>query len=189
MAGPIEDFLRDVRFENFFDTMISAGWFKYFFPFLLMYAITLTILEKISIFQDEENKNKKPIRVIIAFVFSITTVAFPVNNEGYTFGDLINSLFPGVGIFAMGILGLYIIAAMMGKDLFTFLDEGGENDKYVKYLLGALGVIWVIIYFGRGLGYWDFGDVSNNWFIDLLKDPFLWIIAIMILMYNWINSD
>ena len=189
MAGPVEDFLSDVDFESVIKVFEKGGWFQYFFPFLLVYAIVLTILEKVKIFEDSDDKSKKPIRIVIATVFSLVSVAFPVNDSGVTLGDVINQLFPGVSVFAMGILGLYIITAMMGSDLFKFLDgTDEEKNKYIKWTIGGLGVIWVIAYFGDAMGFFE-GDLSDNIIIDILKDPMLWIIVLMILLFSWINKD
>ncbi len=189
MAGPVEDFLSDVDFESVLNIFKDGGWFQYFFPFLLVYAIVLTILEKVKIFEDSDDKSKKPIRIVIATVFSLVSVAFPVNDSGVTLGDVINQLFPGVSVFAMGILGLYIITAMMGSDLFKFLDgTDEEKNKYIKWTIGGLGVIWVVAYFGDAMGFFE-GDLSDNIIIDILKDPMLWIIVLMVLLFSWINKD
>lgn len=191
MSGPISDYLADVNFESFIDIMKDGDWFKYFFAFLLIYAIVFTILEKVKIFKDEEGKsNKKAVRIIIAFIFSLFAVAFPVNDNGDFLGDVIATLFPGVGVFAMGILGLYIVAAMMDADLFSFLD-GTDNkyNKYIKWVLGGIGTLWVVYYFGSGMGYWEDDSLTNNFLVDILKDPFLIIIVIVVLLFYWINSD
>lgn len=188
MAGPVSEFLNDMEFENFFETLRGAGWMEYFFPLLLVYAIVFTILENVSIFQDTEQKSKKPIRVVIALAFSIIAIAFPVNDSGATIGSVISELFPGVGVFAFGILGLYIVTAMMGIDLMQFLDNEGQN-KWIKYVLGGIGFIWVVFYFGEAMRWWNGVSWGNNWFVDLITDPFLWILVIAILLFYWISSE
>ena len=184
MTGPLTNALSNIDFQGIIDSLKESGWLQYFFPFLLVYAITYVVLDKIKLF---EGKEKKPVRVIISLVFAITSIAFDVT-EGHTLGDLLYSLFPGVSALSVAILGLYIIMAMFDVDPMKF--TGNENtDKIIKITLGVIGIIWLIYYFGLGLGYWDNVSWQDNFVIRLLEDPTLWILVVMYFTFKWISSD
>ncbi len=184
MAGPVTDFLSSLDFTSIVGTFNTYGWTNIFFPFLLIYAIVFTILDNVEIFK---GGNKKKIRIVIALIFAIISVAFPINDNNDTIGDLISVLFPGVGAITMGILGLYIVAGMMGKDLLGFLDDP-EHNKWVKYVLGGVGALFVLFYFGKGMG-WFSSSITDNFFVRLILDPGLWILVILFLLFRWVTDD
>lgn len=197
MASSISDWLRDVRFEDFLYDLETTGWFAYVFPFLIVYSVIFTILNKVEIFAD-----KKPVKVIIALVFALTSVYFPISEAsscglGYggghaydgncSLGDLMATLFPGVTAFSMGILALYIIAAMLGVDLSDLFGDG-KKPNIVTYVLGGLGVLFVVYYFGLGFGWWDYGYDGTN-FAEFFEDPLLYILIIFGLFFWYISKD
>jgi len=184
MAGPLTNALNSIDFQSIINSLRNSGWLQYFFPFLLVYAITYVVLDKIKLF---EGKEKKPVRVIISLVFAITSIAFDVT-QGHTLGDLLYNLFPGVSALSVAILGLYIIMAMFDVDPMEFTGDK-DIDKYIKITLGVIGVIWLIYYFGLGLGYWNNVNWQDNFVIRLLKDPTLWILVVMYFTFKWISSD
>ncbi len=188
----ILDSLSEVDFADFFFDLEQFGWFHYVFPFLLVYAIVLTILNQVEIF-----KKNKSVRVIIALVFALFSVAFPIS-DGYceysqtggacTIGDLMISLFPGVTAFSLGVLALYIVAAMLGVDLTEFISKDKPN--VVHYVLGGIGTIFVIYYFGRGFGWFDgYGSASDFWLVRLLYDPLFYILIVFGLIFWWVSKE
>lgn len=193
----ISDFIADADLRSFFFDLADAGWFHYVFPFLLVYALVLTILNRVEIFQ----KNKA-VRIVIAAIFGIFAIAFPISEgpcgspiagnfgitNGCTIGDLMISLFPGVTAFSIGILALYIVAAMLGVDLMSFLGKDESNQQVMRYILGFIGLIFVIFYFGLGYGWWDNFN-SNFWLFEILRDPLLYIIIIFALLFFWISGE
>ena len=189
----VSDALSDVDFGDFIDALWDGGWYQYVFPFLLVYAVVFTILNYIELFED-----KKPVRVIIALVFALFAIAFPITGDGdcvgrgcgETLGDLMMALFPGVSAFVVAILALYIIAGMLGVDLADFLGTG-EKPNVISYVLIGLGVLVVIYYFAMGFGWGGFGDSGGIWgdIEDFFSDPFLYIIILAGLFFWWISRD
>lgn len=197
----LSDELSDIEFDEFIDALYDGGWFDFVFPFMLVYAVVLTILNKVEIFED-----KKAVRVIIALVLALFSIAFPINgdfdscNVGHysngceTLGSLMMTLFPGVSAFAMGVLALYIVVAMMGIDLMEFFSpEDKDNNKWIKYILGAIGLFVVVYYYARGFGWdgFDSGD-SGDWLWGddgLLRDPFLYMVIVFGAVFFWISTD
>jgi hypothetical protein len=192
MASPILDAISSVDFYSFIYSLIDGGWIEFFFPFLLIYAIVLTIMNRAEVF-----KGNKATRVIIALVFALFSVSFPISRTcnldvtlslGYcTLGSYMTALFPGVSLFAIGVLCLYIIAALLGKDLTSFL---GKDNPAVVYVLGGIGaliVLWqwasAFFDFGYGYGYYDF------WLLRLLQDPILYIVILFIVLFWWISKE
>lgn len=184
------DSLESVDFYGFINALIYGGWVEFFFPFLLIYAIVLTIMNRVEVF-----KGNKATRVIIALVFALFSVSFPVSQTcnidttsqlGYcTLGSYMTALFPGVSLFAIIILALYIIAALLGRDLTEFLGKGNNT---VIYVLGGIGAF--IILWQWGSAFFDFGGgYGDNWFIELLQDPILYIIILFMLLFWWISKE
>lgn len=188
--GFLSDRLSDMNIVGFIFDLKSAGIYNYVFPFILVYAIVFTILRSapIKVFQ-----NNKATQVIIAFIFAMFSVAFPINESGQTIGYLLSKLFPGVTAFTMGILALYIILAMLGVDLMKFFGDKDENNAWIKYILGGLGLFVVIFYYGSGFGWWGENDSGVlDWLIGsngLLQDPLLYILIIFGALLWWIGSE
>ena len=197
--GSLTDRLSEVDFSEFIDALNDGGWFEYVFPFLLVYAVVLTILNKVEIFKD-----RKGVRVIIALVFALFSIAFPITGDFNsctigkysdgceTLGSMMMTLFPGVTAFSMGILALYIVVAMMGIDLTEFFGKDSDDDnKWIKYILGGLGLFVVIYYYARGFGWGGFEN-SDNWLFGedgWLRDPFLYILIVGGFVFYWISTD
>lgn len=187
--GSVSEFFEDVDFEEFLDALYDGGWFEYVLPFMLIYAVVLTILNKVELFKD-----KKPVRVIIAAVFGLFAIAFEIPGSGNnTLGDLMMALFPGVSAFTVGVLALYIVVAMLGVDLTKFFGEGEDSNKFIMWILGALGLFVVIYNYGVGLEWWGDGDYGWwDWLIGydgILRDPMLYILVLFGLFFWWVTKD
>lgn len=199
MASTLSDWIREANFEDILFNLEQYGWFHFVFPFLLVYAVVFTVLNKVEIFDQ-----RKPVKVIVAMVFSFFAVVFPISDEsrcgvngvsnfdaislaggGCTVGDIMISLFPGVTAFSIAILALYIIAAMLGVDLTKFF--GSEKDAWIRYVLGFIGVLVVLYYFALGFG-WD-GFESSGAISEFFKDPLLYIIIVFGLFFWFVSRD
>ncbi len=182
MVSTVSDWMGDLDFRSFFDSLEQGGWFEYVFPFMLVYAIVFTIMNQVSLFKD-----KKSIKVIIALVFALFSVAFPISESGETLGFLMSKLFPGVTAFTMGILALYIVVAMLGVDLMEFFGKDNDNNNYLKWVLGGLGLIVVVYYYALGFG-WSGFDGSSD-IEDFFRDPSLYILILFGLFFWWVTKD
>lgn len=182
-ANTLSNLLADMDLPGLIINLERYGWFHIVFPFLLVYAIVFTILNQISLFEE-----RKPVKVIVAFVFAIFSVSFPINAFGETIGDLMILLFPKVTAVTMGILSLYIIAAMLGVDLMSFLGKDNENNNIIRYILGAIGLLIVGYYFGIAMDWWR-DDFRNLWLIQLLTDPLLWVIVVFVFFFWYLSKD
>ncbi len=177
----VSDWLDDFDFESdLISPLMDNGWYQYLFPFLLIYAVLITILNNVPMFE----KNKA-VKVIISLVISLFAIAFPIEDGGNTIGDLMIALFPGVTAFSIGILALYIVAAMLGVDLMKFLGDG-EKDKWLRYVLGAAGLAVVVYYYAIGFGWegWDGSDAE-----EFFEDPLLYILIVAAFTFYIISRD
>lgn len=178
----LSDWLNDFDFKSdFIDPLIDNGWFEFLFPFLLVYAVVLTIMNQVELFKD-----KKSVKVIIALVVSLFSIAFDIDNEGHTLGSFMMALFPGVTAFSIGILALYIVIAMLGVDLTKFFGKDADENKWIMYLLGILGVGVVIYYYAKGFG-WD--GYKGSDLQEFLEDPLLYILVIGAAVFYFITKD
>lgn len=196
--GTISEVLSGLDFGSFLVSLQQGGWFDFVFPFMLVYAVVFTILKNVELFKD-----KKSVRIIIALVFALFSIAFPITSEtncgfvggsyqsgvvpGCTIGSLMMTLFPGVTAFSFGILALYIIIAMLGVDLTKFFGDKDEYNKYVVWILGGLGLIVVVYYFSLAFGWTGFNTGSE---IDrFFKDPMLYILILFGVFFWWVTKD
>ncbi len=196
--GTISDMLSSLDFSNFIFSLQQGGWFDFVFPFMLVYAVVFTILNNVGLFKD-----KKAVKVIIALVFALFAIAFPITDNtscgfigtnyqsgvvsGCTLGALMMTLFPGVTAFAFGILALYIVIAMLGVDLTKFFGDDNDKNNYLKWILGFLGLIVVLYYYALGFG-WD-GFSSSGELNAFFTDPFLYILILFGVFFWWVTKD
>lgn len=184
--------LGNLDFRNLLIDLEQYGWFQYVFPFLLVYAIVFTILNQVKLFEE-----RKSVRIIIALVIALFAIAFPITGDAVscgiggggttcqTLGDFMMALFPGVTAFTMGILALYIVAAMLGVDLMKFF-EGEKENKWIKYILGGLGVFVVVFYYAKGFG-WT--GLEGSFIADIFSDPLLYIIILFGVIFYMITKE
>lgn len=193
----ISSWFSEVDFSSFLFNLEQNDWFAYVFPFLIVYTVIFAVLGKVELFKD-----KKSAKVIIAIIFSLFAIAFPISDEntcgiyggghalngGCSIGDLMISLFPGVTAFSVGILGLYLVAAILGVDLMKILGEDEKDQKIIRLVLGALGLIIVLYYFARGFGWDGFGGTGGG-IEEFFTDPLLYMIIVFGLFFYYVGKD
>lgn len=194
--GVIGEKLSEIRFDQFIGQLSTGGWFQYVFPFMLVYAVVLTVLNQVKVFED-----RKSVKVIVAMIFALFAIAFPISDNdscglntnswaqsspGCTLGDMMMTLFPGVTAFTLGILALYIVAAMLGVDLMHFFGNN-NRDNWLRYILGGLGILVVAYYYARGFGWAGFG--SGSQLEEFFKDPVLYILILFGLFFWYITNE
>lgn len=142
-------------FETILNNMQSMGIFTYFFPFLLMLAITYGVLMAVL----KDKLGKQPIAVI-----SIVLAFFVMLYSGVN--TIIVSFFAGLSgaglIVGSAILMLVIMFGLVGLKFDDLIGEKG--DKRFKWLtVGVLILIIFVVAVGAGAGsllplpYWAMG--------------------------------
>ena len=196
--------LEDLNLIEFFQFLGDYGWIQILFPFLLVYALIFTITAKVDII-----KKKKGVRMLVALVVGFFSVTFPIGNttscesplqdagfsfsspmfgNGCTLGDYMALLFPGVSVFSLMVLGLYIVFSMLGIKIDQLF---GKNNKGSKWITPVIVLIGVLIIGTYTLQVFDLieDDGEDNEIIQLIKDPLLWILIIFFLLFRYISSD
>ena len=56
----ISDFFSDINLFDFVETLVDGQFFDVVFPFLLVYAILFTVLQRVKIFQNKRGEPFKP---------------------------------------------------------------------------------------------------------------------------------
>ena len=195
--------LEDLNLMEFFQFLGDYGWIQILFPFLLVYSLVFTITSKVSIIED-----KKGVRMLVALIVGFFSVTFPIGNttscdsplqdagfsfdspmfgNGCTLGDYMALLFPGVSVFSLMVLGIYIVVSMLGFDLSSIFTKG-EHNALVVAGISLIGVLIIGTYTLQTFGLIE-DDGEDNEIIQLLKDPLLWILVIFFLLFKFISSD
>lgn len=75
---------------------------------------------------------------------------------------------------------------MLGVDLMHFFGNN-QKDNWLRYVLGALGILVVAYYYARGFGWGGFGSGSE--IEEFFKDPVLYIIVLFGLFFWYITNE
>ena len=199
--------LKEIKINEFFDFLLSNGWIQILFPFLLTYAIVFSVSRSISFMED-----RKGVRVLVSVIISFFAVTFPVgdattcdsplqkststtsftnpmfNTQGCTLGDYMSLLFPGVTILSMMILGIYIIAQLVGVDLAKMFGDTNDKNKVVPFILIGIGALMIGYFTLQSLGFIEEDDNDSSSF-DILKDPLLWTLIVFGLIFYFVGGD
>jgi hypothetical protein len=141
--------------KDFLENLVSAQFYEYLFPFLLIYSLFYTVLnsKKISLFRNGTILNKAAV-----FTISISISLFSIYFElpsGYTIGKLLSILFPNISTITIVILSLYIVGSMMGKNFFNGVFDK-KKSAFGVYTIAGISVGLVIFYVGIAFGMWDY---------------------------------
>lgn len=161
------DFFQTIDFIEIQNTIQNSGAYDYIFPYLLVYALLVTILPYAKIFQNKQNKPRKSIITVLSLIISFYSISFEIS-QGQTIGMLMMNLFPNISALTIGIVTLYIIGAILGVDVFKGLFR---KDVSAQIYLGLAGIaLGMVVYFlGIGYGLWDYDplDSSSMWNVIL----------------------
>ncbi len=144
--------LENVDIVGFLSWFENIGGFDIILPFLLVFAITFAILDKIKLFGDKRNINAI-IAIILAF--------FLILQQDLVF--LLQGVLPRVSMLMVTLIMVLLIAGTFG------FSEFGEGWKSLSVIVAIIGVIWAI-------------GASSNWDIpafDLLTDQDIAILLIL----------
>jgi len=94
-------------------------------------------------------------------------------------------MFPNISAITIGILTLYLVAAILGRDFFKGLFNK-EHGGYMYIAAGVIGLGSVIFYVGISMGFWDMNplDSKSQWNV-ILAVAFL-ILGILFLVIDMV---
>lgn len=160
MVNSVRDLINNFDFKEIHNIFLSNNYYQILFPFLLTYALLITVLAKIKIFQNKEGKPINAIIVPVSLVVSFYGVSFEIS-EGHTLGSLMMVLFPNISTLTMGILALYIVGSLFNKNMFKNMFRE-DVSSYAYFAAGAIGLGAVIFYVGIAMGAWDYNPLDTN---------------------------
>jgi hypothetical protein len=157
------DVIGNANISDLLVVFFDSGYYEFFFPFLLSFALFYAILCHVKIFQHKkgsmQGKPVKSVIIVISFVVSYYAVSFEIS-EGNTLGSLLMMLFPNISALTIGILSLYIVGAIFAKNFFSGLFDK-SNSAILYLLVGGIGLGSVVYYTGIAMGFWDNYPITN----------------------------
>ena len=157
--NPISDAISNINFFDGMDILRDSQFFDILFPFFLVYALLVTVLPRVKIFQNKSGEPMKSIIIVISFIVTFFGVSFKLPS-GYSVGDLMMMLFPNISSLTIAILMLYIVGAILGVDVFKGLFKKDQS-AYLFFIVAAIGLGSVFFYTGIVLGFWSYDPFSS----------------------------
>lgn len=172
----------------------NVGIFKFFLPFIIMFAVMYGMLNKTKIFGDP--KEAKSINAIIAFAASLFIMVYPTTNAAvFSLTDYLANFIGGTLIYIFGILGFLIVMFMIATPL-----GGGKAPEFAKAgTIGAVvaGVLILALFLSSGgtqifpglninLGYGFAGFGGGFGGIDPSVVALILVLVVMIVAIWWV---
>ncbi len=202
MVSSISDVISGFDFNELHQIFLDGSYYDLLFPFLLFYALLFTVLGKVSIFQKKDTgEPNKGIIVLISIVVSFFGVSFETGS-GMSVGDLIMVMFPDISALTIGILMLYLVGSLLGKNFFNGVFRK-DHSAYLYMAIGVIGLGTVIYYVGIALFDWNLDplDFESKWnvilaiallimgivflFVDLVSIGILFLFVFFAYVYNY----
>lgn len=166
MASTIGDIFRELDFNEYHQILLDNSYYDVLFPFLLVFAVLYTVLslERVKLFRSKKtNEPYKSVIFIVSFILSYFGVSFEIS-DGYNLGSLFMMMFPNISALTMGILALYVVGSILGKDFFRGLFDK-DHGAYAHFAIGVIGLGAIVFYLGIVFGLWDYNylDPQSYW--------------------------
>ena len=132
-------------------TLQTLGFFKFFLPFLLFFAIIYGALQKTQVF----GKDRKDIDAIIALVISLiaTTTAWVI--------DAIQGFLPWVGFIALVIVCFLMLVAMVYGDVTELAKSTWvKGGVLIAVVIAIFALLYTILGFGTLTGGFGLADTD-----------------------------
>ncbi|MDO8480870.1 MAG: hypothetical protein Q7S65_03565 [Nanoarchaeota archaeon] len=172
-----------VALENFFKNLDSWGLTDILLPFLLVFTIVFSVMQKTHIL----GQGRKNYNVIVALVLALSVIlphvtsSYPINYDPV---DVINGALPSISVVIVAIMMLLILIGVFAHD---------------KVMLGLTMPGWValfsfftIIYiFGASAGWWASGGVDSfaNFFGEEAVSMFVLLLVFGIIIAFITHED
>lgn len=160
MAQSVSDFFKSIDFFQIQDTFVDIGLYDYLFPYLLLYALFVTVFPYIKLFQKKNGSTNKPVVVLLSLLISLYGVSFEISS-GQTIGMLLMNLFPNISALTIGIVALYIVGSILGVDFLKGLFRK-DISANIYFTLAGLGLGMVVYFLGIAYGAWDYDPLDSE---------------------------
>lgn len=187
MVNNIRDIFTGLNFNEYHRILLESSYYQILFPFLLIFAVLYSALssKKVMIFRNK--KTGEPYSAIV-FIISLIVSFYGVSFEtspGQSVGSLMMVMFPNISALTMGILVLYIVGGMLGKNFFKGVFSK-KWDAIMYMIVGGIGLGAIIFYLGISMGFWDFNPLDTASYWNVIIGMFLLILGIVFLFVDYI---
>jgi len=160
-------------FRNLAGALERIGFVDVLLPFLLIFTIIFSILEKTKILGEA----KRNMNVGIAFIFALMVVVPHVTGNfpaGYDPVAIINAALPSVSLVVVAVIALMILIGVFAHDRIML---GMTAPGWV----GLFSVVALVFIFGSAAGWWNQGVL--NWLEGIFGSDMV-AIFIMLLVFG-----
>lgn len=174
-------------FNQLLQTMANADFFTGILPFLLTYLVTYLALQRVPLFQkdDELVENADRFVALISIIIAFFVANFLVQNPVYQsfFSEYLGRLAIGL----VGILGFMVLIGLIGWNM----------DKIRKPLMGTIIVVFAVAAFGLSGGLFAFlpqsqlpllGMTIRETFNFVFESGLIWLLVIGAALF-WVTGD
>lgn len=144
--------LESIDFVSFISWFDGIGGFDIILPFLLIFAVSFAVLDKIQLFGE-----KKQVNIIVAIILGFFLV---IQQDAVL---ILQGFLPRISMLVLTLIMLLLVAGALG------FGELGEGWKGLSVVIAIIGVIWAL---GASVG-WDVPAV------DLFSDQDIAILLII----------
>ena len=155
-------------FDELFNTLGEAGFFTYLLPFVVMFAISFALLERVKIFGSSARKINGIVAIAMGFLFLQNTYLL----------ELFHRLVPNVSFILLAVLlGLLILGIFAGEHT-----QWSGVLLFLAFLFSLASIITAAVYPNLGEGY-------ANWYSFLYdldsgtKATIFGVIIIALILY------
>lgn len=156
-------------FETIIESMVEMQIFRFFFPWLLVLAVTYGVLEKYNFISEDEFVNGS-----IALA-----IAFMAGGGAYMFlpAGLLTNVVAAATFAIFAVIGLMIVLGVAGYDLENLQDD----DRSLPLLLGAgIFVVALLAIISSFIGIPNILPEINNW--DRVFEEMIMPILILVMI-------
>lgn len=145
-------------YVEFFKLLESYGLTDALLPFLLIFTVVFSVLQKTNIL----GAGKKNFNVIVSLVLALTAVIPHVTDsypEGYDVIEILNAALPQVSMIAVAAIMLMLLIGLFGAESKWM---GGSLSGW----MAILSFIIIVLIFGGAAGWWSSISDFFSWWSD-----------------------
>ena len=158
-----------MAFNDIIYTLDRIGFTDIFLPFILIFTIVFATLQKVQIFGEDKNQNKK-FNAIIAMALAIGVI-IPHSLGRYPQGtdvvQILNDSLPGISLIIIGIVFFLVLINTFGV--------GFKTDGAMGTVVTAVSFLAIVYIFGQAAGWWT----SNRLFYWLQNSDMAYTVIIL----------
>jgi len=162
-----------LNFKSFALSLERIGFVDVLLPFLLIFTIIFSVLEKTKIL----GEGKRNMNVGISFIFALMVVVPHVTGNfpaGYDPVAIINAALPSVSLVAVAVIALMILIGLFAHDRVML---GMTAPGWV----GLFSIVTLVFIFGSAAGWWNQGVLI---WLDSIFGSDVVAIVIMLLVFG-----